>query len=150
MACAFPLEHVVETMRPLPVEPLGGRRDAALASIEGVAMIRGAPVPVLDARKLLGVPSGRAGRFVVVRTHDRRVAIAVDAVLEISRIDGDTLSRLPPLLAENGAAVSAFGALDAALLIVLDAARILPEDVARALDSGLGSGPRPGLGIDAR
>src|SRR5262245_27177172 len=89
VACALPVGHVVDTNRPLPVEPTGGGRganDQALAVVDGLAMIRGEPVPVVDARRLLGVPGGEATRFVVVRAAQRRVALAVDAVLDVRRI----------------------------------------------------------------
>ena len=42
--CALPLEHVSETMRPLPVEPIAG----VISPVAGVAIIRGGPVPVVD------------------------------------------------------------------------------------------------------
>ena len=137
IACGFPIEHVVETMRPLPVEPIGrGEGDAqAPAPIEGVAMIRGAAVPVVDVRKLLGATGGRATRFVVVRAAARRIALAVDAVIDVAAIDPDVVAQLPPLL--DGArrdGVSAIGARDDQLLVVLDAARVVPEDSWRALD----------------
>jgi purine-binding chemotaxis protein CheW len=140
MTCAFPIQHVVETMRPLPVEPIGRSADEALALIDGVAMIRGAAVPVVDARKLLGVTGGQATRFVVVRAGERRIALVVDAVLDVVRIDAGALSALPPLLggASRGS-ISAIGARDAGLLVVLDAARVLPEDSWSALER---SGPR--------
>jgi len=134
VACALPIAHVIETTRPLPVEPICGTRDQALAVVEGLAMIRGAPVPVVDARRLLGVPGPAATRFVVVRVADRRVALAVDGVVEVRRIAADALPGLPPLL--GGArrdVVSAIGALDAELLIVLDAARVLPDDAWSAI-----------------
>lgn len=137
VACALPIAHVVETMRPLPVEPIRGAHDRALAVVDGLAMIRGAPVPVVDARKLLGVPAGAATRFVIVRVQQRSIALVVDAVLEVRRIDVDALPGLPPLL--SGAQhdlVSAIGALDAELLIVLDAGRVLPDDGWRALERG--------------
>jgi purine-binding chemotaxis protein CheW len=135
MACALPIEHVVETLRPLPVEPLGGRDDEALALIDGVAMIRGAVVPVVDARKLLGVSGEPATRFVVVRAGERRIALAVDAVLDVVPIEPDVVSELPPLLCGARAdRIAAIGAHDAGLMVVLDAARVIPEDSWRALD----------------
>jgi len=100
-------------------------------------MIRGAAVPVVDARKLLGIPGAVATRFVIVRAASRRVALAVDAVLDVRRIEADALQGLPPLL--RGAQrelVSAIGALDDELLIVLDSARVLPDDSWRAIDDG--------------
>ena len=137
VACAFPIAHVVETTRPLPVEPIRGASDKALALVDGLAMIRGAPVPVVDARKLLGLPGAAATRFVVVRAAQRRVALVVDAVIDVRRIDTAALPALPPLLGSaQRDAVSAIGALDAELLIVLDSARVLPDDSWRALEHG--------------
>jgi purine-binding chemotaxis protein CheW len=134
LACALPIEHVVETMRPLPIEPIG-RGDAALAMIDGLAMIRGAPVPVVDARKLLGVTGGAATRFVVLRTADRRIALAVDAVLGVRPLAPEVVSQLPPLLAgAHRDVVSAIAARDRGLCAVLDAARVLPDDAWRALE----------------
>lgn len=138
VTCALPIEHVVETLRPLPVEPLGACDDQALALIEGVAMIRGAAVPVVDARKLLGFPAAPATRFVVVRAGQRRIALAVDAVHDVVAIDREVVSGLPPLLGgvggDRATAIAAIGARDAGLMIVLDAARVVPEDSWRALE----------------
>ena len=134
MICALPIEHVVETMRPLPIEPIGARDDA-LALVDGLAMIRGAPVPVIDARRLLGVTAGGATRFVVVRIADRRIALVVDSAIEVQHLDRDAFARLPPLFeSARRAWASAIGMRDAGLLIVLDAAHVLPDDGWRALD----------------
>lgn len=136
-ACALPIAHVIETMRPLPVEPIGSASDGALALVDGVAMIRGAAVPVVDVRKLLGVPGAAATRFVIVRAAERRVALAVDAVLEVRRIEAAALPSLPPLLrSAQRELISAIGALDNELLVVLDSARVLPDDSWRAIDLG--------------
>jgi purine-binding chemotaxis protein CheW len=139
LACALPIAHVIETTRPLPIEPIRGTDDQALAVVDGLAMIRGGPVPVVDARRLLGVSGAEVTRFVVLRAAQRRVALAVDAVLDVRRIAAEALPGLPPLL--GGARrdlVSAIGALDAELLIVLDAARVLPDDAWPAIDARSG------------
>jgi purine-binding chemotaxis protein CheW len=141
VACAFPIEHVIETMRPLPVAPIGRSGDEALAMVAGLTMIRGAPVPVIDARRLLGVPGERAARFVIVRAAERRVAVVVDAVIAVRRIELETLARLPPLL--GGAqrdSVAAIGTHDAGFLVVLDAARLLPGDSWAAIERGAARG----------
>lgn len=142
--CAFRIEDVIEIMRPLPVEPIGRSAaradDPALALIAGVAMIRGAALPVIDARALLtgaAAPAGpaeRAARFVVLQAAGRRVALCVDAVLDVQRIDRQALGALPPLLgAADRAGVAEIGARDDGLLVVLEAARLVPEDSWRAL-----------------
>jgi purine-binding chemotaxis protein CheW len=126
VACAFPVEHVVEIMRPLPVEPLGRSGQPAPALVDGLAMIRGVAVPVIDARKLLGLPGESTTRFVIVRVAGRSVALVVDAVIEVAAIELETLARWPPLLeAADRAWIAAIGTRDAALLVVLDSARLL-------------------------
>jgi purine-binding chemotaxis protein CheW len=129
--CALPVAHVVETMRPLPVEPLG----ATAPFVKGLSLIRGAPVPVVDAATLLGSEaSSPASRFVVIRAGDRRVALAVEAVVGIRDIPAASLQSLPPLLRASGAAtVAEVGALDAELLVVLGASRLLPDETWDAL-----------------
>src|SRR5262245_5079449 len=97
--CALPLAPVLETMRPLPSEPLPGAPDF----VSGVALIRGRPTPVGDARKLLGSESsGAPARFVTLTLGALRgarvAALAVDAVVGIRRVDTTALSALPTLL----------------------------------------------------
>src|SRR5258708_4244878 len=70
--CALPVGHVAEIMRPLPVEPVFGAPEFVL----GLAVIRGEPVPVCDAGKLLGVEGAQPGRFVAVFAGGRRVALS--------------------------------------------------------------------------
>jgi purine-binding chemotaxis protein CheW len=122
--CALPLEQVNETMRPMPLEPWPG----APAGVVGVSIIRGAPVPVVDASALLGGRSTRPGRFVTLRVDGRVVALAVDAVLGVRAIARESMSDLPPLLRDaHRDGVSSIGALDAQLVVILEAARILPD-----------------------
>jgi purine-binding chemotaxis protein CheW len=146
LACAFPIEHVIEIMRPLPVAQIARPSgDPALAMIEGLAMIRGVPVPVIDVRTLLGATAGRAARVVVVRVRDRQLAMLVDEVFGVQHIGPEQLCRLPPLLGgANRDSLSAIGARDAALVVVLDSARVVSDDSWRAIDTALGAGPGPG------
>jgi len=53
LVCALPLEAVIETMRPLPIDALGAMPPFVL----GVSVIRGAPVVVVDAGLLVGTRS---------------------------------------------------------------------------------------------
>jgi len=130
--CAFPLEHVVETMRALPIEPLEG----VPHFVRGLAVIRGAPIPVVHATRLLDAEEPQPSRFVTVRAGDRRVAVAVDSVLGIRPIAVRLLLDLPPLLGDARAEViSAVGTLDGEFLIVLRSARLVPEDVWSGLEA---------------
>jgi purine-binding chemotaxis protein CheW len=130
--CALPIEHVLETMRPLPIEPLAG----APAFVSGLAIIRGSPVPVVDAARLLGAGEGRPARFVTLQTGGRRVALAVDGVVGVGTIPERSSHDLPPILGDVAAEfVAAIGTLDADLLLVLRAARLVPEGVWEVLDA---------------
>jgi purine-binding chemotaxis protein CheW len=121
---AIPLADVVETMRPLPIEPVA----AAPGCVLGLAIIRGRPLAVVDVARLVGGGSGRPGRFVTVRAGAREVALAVDEVIGVRTLTADALADLPPLLRDaDGAAVDAIGALDAELLFVLGGARLVSE-----------------------
>lgn len=122
--CALPIEHVVETLRPLPIEPLAGMPPFVL----GLAVVRGAPLPVVDAARVLGAQRGQPERFVIVVADQRRVALAVDGVLGVRAVAPASLQALPPLLHEADTdVIAAVGLLDAQLLLVLRGARLMPE-----------------------
>lgn len=129
--CALPLSHVVETMRPLPIEPMAGLPPC----VSGVCVIRGAATPVLDLGALLsGGAPGPAGRFISIKTGRGQAALAVSSIAGIAAPGETALQELPPLLkAPHSAAVEALGALDERLFFVLSAGRLVPEDVWTAL-----------------
>ena len=133
--CAIPVRFVAEILRPLPVQPLGG----VPAYVRGLSVIRGAPVPVVDVNLLIGDDGSEhaAGRLAVIDVGERRIALAVDAVLGMQRLDAHLIGRLPPLL--HGVAsdvVEAIGVADARLLVVLRAARLGPDEVWSVLAAG--------------
>jgi purine-binding chemotaxis protein CheW len=123
--CALPVAQVMETMRPLPIEPFTG----APMGVKGVAVIRGVPVPVVELAALLGNASSIPTRFVTVRSGLNQVALAVDSVLGLYDISTTCLQQLPALLsAADNNAVTAIGTLDAELLLLLNAGRLVPDD----------------------
>ena len=127
-ACAFPLQHVAETMRPLPIEPIAG----SPGFVRGVSVIRGLPTPVVDLKALLenSDNSPSYGRFVTLKYDTRRVVTGVDSVVGLRNLDSAQLAELPPLLRDVTAdLIESFGTLDAQLLLVLHAARIVPDEV---------------------
>ena len=127
-ACAFPLRHVVETLRPLPIKPVAGTP----GFVCGVSVIRGTPTPVVDLKALLenSDNSPSYGRFVTLKLDDRRVAIGVDSVVGLRHLDSAQLGDLPPLLRDVSAdLIESFGTRDAELLLVLRAAHIVPDEV---------------------
>ncbi len=132
--CALRLPHVIETLRPLPIRPLGGMPPF----VRGLAVIRGIPVPVVDAATLLGTGPSEPRRFITVRTGERVVALAVEEIVGIRELGSLSVQDLPPLLHRiRPRVVTLVGMLDANLVVVLRDARIVPD---RAWTSRAGSG----------
>lgn len=128
---AVPIEHVIEVMRALPVEPIA----EAPHYVRGLAIIRGRPVPVVDVGLLLGGQPAKSGRFVTIKIGPRTVALHVETAIGIHGFDADTFDQLPPLLRNVATeTVADVGTLDSELLITLRAARIVPEKVFAYLD----------------
>jgi purine-binding chemotaxis protein CheW len=130
LSCALPVGTVIETMRPLPIQPIAGAPPAVL----GVALIRGSPTVVVDMSRLLGADQVVPARFLTVRVGSRSIALAVESVTGVRALPAAQFHSLPPLLA-GAASIEAIGTADAELLLVLSTACLVPEDVLRALDA---------------
>jgi len=132
-AAALPSTHVIETMRPLPIERIA----QAPAFVAGISIVRGTPTPVVDLGMLLdGEPLDAPRRLVTLRIPDgdRVVGVLVDDVIGLVTPPTSAAS-LPPLLADAGDRIDALAEVDGALLRVLEAGRCVPEEVWEALDS---------------
>jgi purine-binding chemotaxis protein CheW len=131
--CALPLGSVVETLRPLPVEPIS----STPAFVRGISLIRGRPTPVVDLGALLGEATEACTRFVSLSIANRGIALAVGAVWGIRRLGSSAESGLPPLLKQAARdMVSAVGILDRKLLLFLETTRMVPPDVLERLARG--------------
>lgn len=124
--CALPIDAVIETMRPLPLEPIADAHETVL----GVAVIRSSPTVVVDLARVLGADSAPPARFVTIRTGPRTVALAVEEVVGVETLADDALHALPPLLATSSSAVVSLGNVDRDLLVVLEASKLAPEALA--------------------
>jgi len=129
--CGVPLEHIDEIMRPLAIVPLAG----APSFVLGAAVIRGRPVPVLDAQSLLGLPRSPPSRFITLKAGQRTVALAVSAILGVRSVAPEALGDLPPLLQPGGELLAAIGSLDDQLLLVLRTSFLVPDSLWAALES---------------
>ena len=131
--CALPVEHVVETMRPLPVAPVAGAPDFVL----GVAVIRGALAPVVDLSRVLGaITEIELQRFITLRVGSRQVALALESVVGVVNLPAALIQDTPPL-ARTAApgAVASITTQDGELLAVIEASRLLSDDAWAALDA---------------
>jgi len=109
-ACAFPIEHVLETMRTSGVE--GDR-----------VRHRGDSVPVIDGVALLAAASAASSdrRCVIVRVGDGRAGVIVDGVVGIVRVDAAKLVAMRPAFAGK------VDDVEHGLRVVLDAVRVLED-----------------------
>jgi purine-binding chemotaxis protein CheW len=125
LCCALRVSHVVETMRPQPVEALA----SAPGFVLGVAVIRGVAVPVVDVGALLGASEPPCPtRFITLAIGERVVALAVEGIVGVRTLPDEALAELPPLLRDASLdAIERIGTLDASLLIVLRTARIVTD-----------------------
>jgi len=79
------LKRVREIVAPVGITPV----PRAPPFIEGVASVRGGVVPVVDLRRRLGVEpaaDGRRVRFLLLQVGRHRIALVVDAVVEVVRL----------------------------------------------------------------
>lgn len=134
--CALPLGSVIETLRPLPVEPLA----STPAFVRGISIIRGQPTPVVDLGALLGDAAEPCTRFVSLSIASRAVALAVGDVWGIQRLGPSAESGLPPLLKQAARdMVSAVGILDRKLLLFLETTRMVPPGLLEQLEKARGA-----------
>ncbi|HTF90915.1 MAG TPA: chemotaxis protein CheW [Planctomycetota bacterium] len=133
LLAALPLVNVRETMRPLPVQPLTG----VPFFVRGMSVIRGVPMPVVDAGALLdNAGDAHTTRFVTVRAGEHSLALAVESVVGIRELPTDQFRGLPPLLGSASAhAVSAVSTLDAEMLVMLQVGRVVPDSVWLAIEA---------------
>jgi purine-binding chemotaxis protein CheW len=126
LLCALRLDEVVETMRPLAVQPLVGTPPF----VPGISIMRGVPVPVVDVTRLLGGGRAAATRFVAVRTERGPIALATGPVLGIRPTVTANADHHTGLLgAAPARLVAAIGTVDAEPLIQLRSMRLVPDEV---------------------
>jgi purine-binding chemotaxis protein CheW len=131
--CALPVSEVIETMRLQPLEPLSNTPDF----VQGVALIRGNAVPVVDLRAIFKAnPREQPSRLVTVQLGKRCVALAVQSVVGVAELTNQNLEGMPPLLkSARTDVIQAIGTLDAELLVVLRMARSVPESVWKEIET---------------
>lgn len=93
---AFDILQVERILRYEPPAPL----PKAPAFLEGVITYEGGAVPVLDLRKRfeLDAPMRDEVRIMVLDLEDQRVAVLVDEVREIVRVDSTTIAAPGPMV----------------------------------------------------
>lgn len=100
--------------------------------VEGVSNLRGAIIPIINLRKLLGLEpklSDGETRTIVVNVGDRTMGCTVDAVSQVIRIPQDSIQPAPDTMTANGNCdIAGFAKLDDALVILLDIDELLSSE----------------------
>jgi len=118
-AFAFPLAAVTEVVPYAPPRRLPGQPVEA-----GVTMLRGEPLPSLDAAARMGMEvDDTAGRMVVLATRDGPCAVVVSETGEIAEVDAGRLTP-PPAGAGASEYVIALVEIAGELVAVLDPERL--------------------------
>lgn len=123
--CALPLSVVMETMRPLPMQPM---RDEQRLNL-GLSLIRGRPCPVVDMARLFGSSMSPTRVVLLKLPQERNVALAVTAVEGVYRVPSESLMEKPPLTSGGDCDLTeSIGILDGELFKVLQAGTLLSEE----------------------
>ncbi len=104
--------------------------------LEGVVTYDGIPVPVVDLRKRLEVPApiDDQTRLMVLALEDQRVAVIVDEVREVLRVDSTTIVAPPPIVRGLAAAyIAGLVTRGERTLVLLQAAKLLSSTERLAL-----------------
>lgn len=117
---AIEVRHVRETMRPLPLEPIAG----APSFVLGAAIVRGHPVPVVDAAKLVTGGAEVARRWIALDLGQRTAVLAVHEVVGVQRLE-ITAEPAPLLAGAARGAIDELATRDGELLAVLRAGRLI-------------------------
>lgn len=90
--------------------------------VEGVVNLRGAILPVIDARKWFGIaPQERNDRqrIIVFVIDGSRVGFIVDSVSEVMRFSGDLIGPAPQLFAQQSRAIERVAHIEAVKKVIL-------------------------------
>jgi len=140
------IENVVEVVRMVAITRIPKAPDV----MEGIINLRGRVVPVINLRKRFGArpkPRDLDTRLLVARIGGRVIALSVDTVSEVLKLDADSLDASDAVATGVTQYLSAVGKLGDRLLLIVDLDAILSfdeesrlEDLMRDLEACAGVG----------
>jgi purine-binding chemotaxis protein CheW len=108
--------------------------------VEGVTNLRGAIIPIINLRKLLGLSPKRADadtRTIVVNVGQRTMGCTVDAVSQVIRIPQESIQPAPDTMRVGGCEdIAGFAKLDDHLVVLLDIDHLLSPERLQRFDGG--------------
>ena len=116
---AFPIALIREIVEPGGVTPL----PHVQACVDGIRNLRGAIIPIIDLRTLMGLPRKSIdvdSRTIVLQVGDRRMGCVVDNVSQVVRIADGDVGPAPDTITASAPYVIGFAKYHDRLLILLD------------------------------
>ena len=135
---AFDILQVERILRYTAPSPL----PKAPKFLEGVLSYGGSAIPVIDLRKRfeLDAPIGEETRMMVLELETQRVAVLVDAVCEVVKVDSTTITAPGPMVSGLAATyISGIITRPERTIIILNARKLLSSSERDAL-TGIGGG----------
>lgn len=132
---ALPLCNVQRIARSVEITPLPRAPDIVI----GIINVRGQIVPVVDFRKRLNMPPREISlqdHLVIGKTDRRSVALLVDDVTEISRINDDQITQRESILSEMPLVKGAVK-VKGEIILIHDLEKFLSLDEAKKLEAAL-------------
>lgn len=123
--------------------------------VAGIIQVRGSVIPVIDLRRLFGMPAAERTidtRVIVTEQAGRQVGLLVDKSREVLRVDSATVQTTPGLVEESSRGFFAgVIQLGQRLIILLDLRRVvgeedLNEQFAKRLEPSFNAAALPGRG----
>lgn len=122
--------EMLEDITPVPGAP---------AFVEGVVLLRGQVVPVVDLRRRFGFPAAEHDlrtRLIVVTLGERRVGLIVDSAREFITIPNQAIQPPPEAIAGiSGDWLAGVANLKDRLILILDLQRVLTLEEQAALQA---------------
>ena len=113
----------------LPIEPVKVPNNPSF--IEGVIDNRGQVIPVLDLKKRFGLGDTqlkKEARLIVAEIGTKKIAFAVDAVLEITNAEKQQVEKAPEMVKIKKEYIAGMVRLNTGLIVLLDLLKVLTVD----------------------
>ncbi|MBL8517000.1 MAG: purine-binding chemotaxis protein CheW [Betaproteobacteria bacterium] len=124
-------EYAIDILRVREIREFDGatRVAGAAARVVGVMNLRGAIVPIMDLRVLIGLPSSSTeGKVVIiVALAEAIVGMLVDQVNDVIGFPANAVHPVPPTLAVDARHMRAIGIVEGRMILLLDALSLLGE-----------------------
>ncbi len=132
-------EYIVQASRVLQMESYTGATPVpgTSAHVAGIILVRGKVVPVVDARKRLGLPAIEPttdSRVVVAQLGERVVGLLVDSAREVVKLTAEQLEAPPASIVEQvEGLVTAVARVGPRLVMRMDLDRLVSEEHAHVV-----------------